>query len=85
MSYPKELDEFTEAELRAEIRRRLRMRATGRCDYCERHVSTGACRFPQRHKIMRGLHSRWEVRRGAVLTDEVKAPLCTSDQGAFTP
>lgn len=63
MSYHYDMDTISEAELREEIKRRLWLRSQGKCDYCERTPDTGACRFPERHKIMRGKHSRFEVKR----------------------
>jgi hypothetical protein len=49
MSYFKELDEYTESQLREELSARASRRAAGLCDYCKRPPSTPACRFPQRH------------------------------------
>ena len=63
MTYPVQLDEIPEKVLRAEIKRLLNLRAEKRCDYCERPVDTGACRFPERHRIRKGLHIRFEVAR----------------------
>lgn len=52
MSYPRDLDEYTEEELRAELRRREAFRALGLCDYCGRPALT-TCRFPDRHRAAR--------------------------------
>ncbi len=49
MSYPRDLDEYTEAELAAEIVRRREARASGLCDYCGRPPTETPCRFPERH------------------------------------
>lgn len=50
MSYPKDLDEYTQAELEAEIELRSKRRAAGLCDYCNRRAGTSpACKFPERH------------------------------------
>lgn len=51
MSYPMSLDEYTDAELQAELDRRYRDRRAGKCDYCHRpFTSMPACKFPERHK-----------------------------------
>jgi hypothetical protein len=49
VSYPKDLDEYTEAELKAELERRQKAREAGLCDYCGRQPSQPACRFPERY------------------------------------
>lgn len=51
MSYPKDLDEYTDAQLREELARREQARAEGRCDYCGRGNAASACRFPNRHAL----------------------------------
>lgn len=53
MSYMKDLDEYTEAELEQELAARARRRKYGRCDYCGRHPLTRPCRFPKRHYDLR--------------------------------
>jgi hypothetical protein len=51
MSYPRDLDEFSDAELREELASREKSRTEGLCDYCRRKLdSRPACRFPERHK-----------------------------------
>lgn len=50
MSFPRDLDEYSEAELRAELTRRAQVRSTGACDYCGRPVNAEPCRFPARHQ-----------------------------------
>ena len=57
------LDEMTEKELRDEIKRRLFLRWIELCDYCQRRPDTAPCQFPDRHRIKRGLHTRWEIKR----------------------
>lgn len=52
MSHPTDLDEYTEDELRGELRRRRILQAERKCDYCERPNDTPACRFPERHSRM---------------------------------
>ena len=59
MSYPKDLDEYSEKELVAELNRRFVARSRGVCDYCGRPPEAPACKFPERH----ALPLRW---RGAV-------------------
>lgn len=49
MSYPRDLDEIPEEELRKEIERRQTARSEGKCDYCGRAVVESPCRFPKRH------------------------------------
>lgn len=49
MSYPKDLDEYTDVELSAELLSRANRRSAGRCDYCDNYRNEGPCKFPQRH------------------------------------
>lgn len=49
MSYSLDLDEYDETKLERELRERSEKRARGLCDYCNRHPSTSACKFPHRH------------------------------------
>lgn len=49
MSYPRGLDEFTDLELAEEIDRREKLRAAGKCDYCERSPKSSPCKFEERH------------------------------------
>lgn len=50
MSYPRDLDEFEEAELVREIDLRRTRRAVGRCDYCRREAGQPpSCKFGERH------------------------------------
>ena len=49
MSYQRDLDEFTEEELRDELARREEARRLGLCDYCGRNGNATKCHFPSRH------------------------------------
>lgn len=49
MSYRKDLDEYTDDQLQAELTMRRSRRAEGRCDYCNRRYDASPCRFPERH------------------------------------
>lgn len=49
MSYPRELGEYSAAELLGEILRRRAAQALGRCDYCDQRGTAPPCRFPERH------------------------------------
>ncbi len=49
MSYVKDLDEYTDAELQAELEQRKNDRNAGKCDYCHRHYTETTCRFKERH------------------------------------
>jgi len=51
MSYPRDLDEITEAELLGELERRRDLRSQGRCDYCGVVHAGPTCRFPERHAV----------------------------------
>jgi len=51
MSYPLDLDEYSEARLIAELTHRATLRAEGVCDYCGRNSNLPACRFPERHNL----------------------------------
>lgn len=50
MSYPKDLDEYSEEDLDAELKRRADLRLKGLCDYCGRHRDMPTCRMPKRHE-----------------------------------
>ena len=50
MGYPKDLEEYSLAELKAEIQRREANTKMGLCDYCRRPINGPACKFPDRHK-----------------------------------
>lgn len=55
MSYPRDLDEYTDDELQGEINRRSICVARGFCSYCggnlRENTTSGwsSCRFPDRH------------------------------------
>ena len=54
MSYPRDLDEFAEKELVAELERRERLRRRGLCDYCGSPAGVlfpngRTCSHPERH------------------------------------
>lgn len=49
MSCASDLDEYTDAALAEELRRRDAARRKGVCDYCGRPGEEPACRFPNRH------------------------------------
>lgn len=49
MSYPRDLDEISSAELVAELGRRLRLESHGKCSYCAQPMTLARCRFPERH------------------------------------
>lgn len=46
MSYPKDLEEYTDAELRAELDRRNLERRNGNCSYCKRPLRDAPQAFP---------------------------------------
>ncbi len=49
MSLLRDLDEYVENALVAEINRRIWARERGVCDYCGRTPETVVCKFPERH------------------------------------
>lgn len=46
----RELDEYTEDELRWELKRRAACAKEGRCSYCGRECRDTPCKFPERHE-----------------------------------
>lgn len=46
MSYPKDLDEYTDEELKRELARRERCKKEGRCSYCGRLAQTNPVSSP---------------------------------------
>ena len=50
MSYPRDLDEYTDDELTNEIRRRAEHRRLGQCHYCGRPVTAEPCKFKNLHR-----------------------------------
>ena len=53
MSYPRDLEDYSDVELAEEIMRRARNRAIDRCDYCGKTDESPACKYPQRHTTRR--------------------------------
>lgn len=53
MSYPIDLDEYSEDRLKGELARRKKLRAKGLCDYCERSWETKPCAQSDRHSDSR--------------------------------
>lgn len=51
MSYPRGIDEFTDAELLDELKLRDHRRRKTLCDYCNRPRTSDPCRFPERHNL----------------------------------
>lgn len=51
MSYHKDLDEYTEQQLKNELERRRSLRDEGKCDYCQQLGNTTDCKFPERHAV----------------------------------
>lgn len=45
MSYPKDLDDYCDAELMRELGRRKKLRDVGKCAYCSRDLATHACKY----------------------------------------
>lgn len=50
MSYPRDLDDYTQSELEAELSRRQRLCDARRCDYCGQPYGAPKCRYPSRHQ-----------------------------------
>lgn len=50
MSYPKDLDDYSDEALQGELDRRERCRQKGKCDYCGKSRTSEACRLPLRHE-----------------------------------
>ncbi len=59
----KELDEYSDQELRDEINRRLGAGWKGQCDYCGRTSDTPPCKFPERHAAAAGKKVNTEPRK----------------------
>jgi hypothetical protein len=52
MSYPRDLDDYSDKELMDELNRRYISRQGRNCDYCHRPLgSRPACRHPARHRL----------------------------------
>lgn len=54
MSYPRDLADYRDGELRIELERRSVSRADGLCDYCRRSPNEPPCRYPDRHWLAAG-------------------------------
>lgn len=55
MSYPRDLDEIPDHELRAELQRRQKVRARGLCDYCQQPPTAAVC------KVGAGRHQHFDT------------------------
>ena len=53
MSYPRDLDEYSDAELETERQRRAKNRAKDLCPYCGQDFGKPPCRYPEMHKALR--------------------------------
>ena len=51
MSYPKELDEYTDAELDREVLRRKECKLLDLCHYCNQPFATHTCKFKKEKKL----------------------------------
>ncbi len=59
--WPRELDEYSDQELKDELRRRELERAAYRCDYCHRSYSSHPCKFPTRHAMPKPVQGQGET------------------------
>jgi hypothetical protein len=62
VSYPKDLDEYTDEQLREELERREKATESGLCGYCGRLPTEPACKFPERHEAPLGALN-WTVKK----------------------
>ncbi len=51
MSYPRDIDDYSDSELRQELERREILRKGGVCDYCERRGTDPTCKHDDRHLL----------------------------------
>jgi hypothetical protein len=51
VSYPKDLEDYTDQQLLEEILRRAKLRADGVCDYCGSPATKPTCAHVYRHKL----------------------------------
>lgn len=51
MSYPKDIDDYEDKDLLAELALRAMRRERGVCDYCRRFSNDPPCKFPARHRM----------------------------------
>ena len=74
MGFPRDLDEYPEKTLRAELRRRREARRNGRCDYCGGFPNSAAtCKFPERH-VEKPMREPLLMRFFKFLRDENRKP-----------
>lgn len=52
MSYPKELDEYSRSELKAELRRRRLAAKVDRCHYCGQPLKIHTCKFSKNGRAL---------------------------------
>jgi hypothetical protein len=55
MSYPKDLDEYTDAQIEKEFRRRQECKEKGLCSYCCQPITTHNCKVAANLDIQNGL------------------------------
>lgn len=53
MSYPIDLYECPEEQLRDELARRAKLRAEFKCDYCLRLLTSTPCKLRERHRVQK--------------------------------
>lgn len=58
MSYPKDLDEYTDREIEAEYNRRLANLAMGWCTYCSQPVATHKCKMSTSGGMAKGTYDQ---------------------------
>ncbi len=51
MSYPRDLEDYDDDELFAELKVRAKARLQGKCDYCKQTPEKEACRYADRHAM----------------------------------
>ena len=61
----KDLRDYTDYELAAELSRRASLRGAERCDYCGKRCDDESCRRPDRHRmaVTAGVLNRHGVKR----------------------
>lgn len=60
MSYPMDLDDYSDERLGEELQRRYGCRQSGTCDYCGRALrSEPACSKPQRRDMTGDVRLEW--------------------------
>jgi hypothetical protein len=64
MSYPKDLEEYTDEQLAEEQHRRQLCRRAGKCSYCNRPLrSEPACKMNELHELYPATHPGSILRR----------------------